>query len=65
MLHSQSTLKKKHNAICSHRVRGCVAVGSMIIHKVDFEFNLSDMLATCLAAESRKRLCEQIMLEEV
>ena len=62
---SESTLKKKHNAICFHRVRECVTAGIMIVHKVDSEFNLSDILTKCLAAESRKKLYERIMFTEV
>ena len=39
----ESTLKKKQNAICFHRVRECVTAGIMIVHKVDSEFILSDI----------------------
>ena len=62
---SESTLKKKNNTICFHKVRECVAAGIMIVNKVDSEFNLSDIFTKCLAAESRKKLRERIMFTEV
>ena len=61
---SESSLKKKHNAICFHRVRECVAAGIMIVHKVDSEFNLSDVLTKCLAAEPRKSCLNTLCLQK-
>ena len=58
---ADSTLKKKHNSICFHRVRECVAAGIMIVHKVGTHFNLSDILTKSLPARARVSLRERIM----
>jgi hypothetical protein len=58
---AESTLKKKHNSICFHRVRECVASGMMIVHKVDTKFNLADILTKSLPANLRVGLRRQIM----
>ena len=60
----ESTLKKKHNSICFHRVRECVAGGIMIVHKVDTKFNLSDILTKSLPAALRIELRKRIMFCE-
>jgi hypothetical protein len=61
---AESTLKKKHNSICFHRVRECVASGVMIVHKVDTHFNLSDILTKSLPANQRIELRKKIMFTE-
>ena len=58
---AHSTLKKKHNSICFHRVRECVAAGIQVMHKVDSADNLSDILTKSLPAHIRKRLRSFIM----
>ena len=58
---AESTLKKKHNAICFHRVRECVAAGIIVVHKVGSSFNLSDILTKSLPAAQQVALRERIM----
>ncbi|GFH61944.1 pol protein [Chaetoceros tenuissimus] len=58
---AHSTLKKKHNSICFHRVRECVAAGIQVVHKVDTADNLSDILTKSLPAHIRKNLRSLIM----
>ena len=55
------TLKKKHNLICFHCLRECVAVGILVVHKVDSSFNLSDLLTKSLPAHDRVELQKRIM----
>jgi hypothetical protein len=45
-----STLRRKHNAICYHRVREAVAAGILRIAKVDTKQNLADMFTKPLPA---------------
>ena len=59
---AESTLKKKHNSICFHRVRECVAAGIIAVHKVGTDHNLEDMLTKALPGPKRKWMREQIML---
>ena len=47
---AESTLRKKHNSICYHRVRENVAAGVITIIKVDSGSNLSDILTKILPA---------------
>ena len=61
---AESTLKKKHNSICFHRVRECVASGIMVVHKVGTHFNLSDILTKSLPANQRLALRRQIMYSD-
>ena len=61
---AESTLKKKHNSICFHRVRECVAAGILFVHKVNSAFNLSDILTKCLPREARVRIRQRIMFCE-
>jgi hypothetical protein len=61
---AHSTLKKKHNSICFHRVRECVAAGIQVVHKVDSTSNLSDILTKSLPAFLRKKLRSFIMYIE-
>ena len=58
---SESTLKKKHNSICFHRVCECVAAEILAVHKDDTKFNLSDILTKSLSGLLRKSLRERIM----
>ena len=58
---AHSTLKKKHNSICFHRVRECVAAGIQVAHKVNSTDNLSDILTKSLPATTRKFLRSLIM----
>ena len=58
---AESTLKKKHNSICYHRVRECVAAAILVAHKVGSGFNLSDILTKSLPGLLRKVMRERIM----
>ena len=58
---AHSTLKKKHNCICFHRVRECVTAGIQVVHKFDTADNLSDILTKSLPAHIRKNLRSLIM----
>jgi hypothetical protein len=58
---AESTLKKKHNSICFHRIRECVAAAILVAHKVDSKFNLSDILTKSLPGPLRKAMRERIM----
>ena len=60
---AHTTLKKKHNSMCFHRVRECVASGIMCVHKVDSKYNLADMLTKSLPKEPRIFLRRLIMQE--
>ena len=40
----ESKLKQKQNSICFHLVREAVAVGKMLVFKVDGNDNLADLL---------------------
>ena len=54
-----ATLKKKHNAICFHKVRETIAAGIIIIHWEQSDSNLADILTKSLPPDKRKhlRLC--------
>ena len=58
---AESTLKKKHNSICFHKVRECVAAGIIFVHKVGSSYNLSDMLTKSLPAKDRITMRSRIM----
>lgn len=58
---AESTLKKKHNSICYHRVRENVAAGVMTVLKVDSKSNLADILTKSLPSHIRKHLRSLIM----
>ena len=58
---AESTLKKKHNSICFHRVRENVAAGVITVVKVESGSNLSDMLTKSLPGPQRKYLRSLIM----
>ena len=58
---AESTLKKKHNSICYHRVRENVAAGVITVLKVDSGANLSDILTNSFPGPKRKHLRSLIM----
>ena len=60
---AESTLKKKHNSICFHRVRECVAASILIVHKVDSKYNLADILTKSLPAAQRLEMRKRIMFD--
>ena len=61
---NESVWKKKHNSICFHRVRECVASGLFFPFKFDSRHNLSDILTKSLPVQSRLRLCSSIMYQD-
>ena len=61
---ASSKLRKKHNSICFHRVRECVAAGIIIPFKVSSEDNLSDILTKSLPVRARVRLRSMIMYSD-
>lgn len=61
---ASSKLKKKHNSICFHRVRECVASGILIPFKVSSANNLSDILTKSLPVHTRVRLRSMIMYSD-
>ena len=58
---AESRLKKKHNSICFHRVRECVASMILMPFKVGTNFNLSDILTKSLPPYKRLSLRNLIM----
>lgn len=58
---AESRLTKKHNSVCFHRVRECVANGTLMTFKVGTDFNLADILTKSLPNFKRKRMREMIM----
>ena len=59
----ESTLNKKHNAICYHRVREAAAKGIVRIAKEDTITNTADLLTKNLATERRRELLLQIFIK--
>jgi hypothetical protein len=57
----ESTLAKKHNAICHHKVRKAAAAGIIRVAKEDTASNLADALTKPLHREARKELFGRIM----
>jgi hypothetical protein len=57
----ESTLAKKHNAICYHKVREAAAAGIIRVAKEDTASNLADALTKPLHREARKELFGRIM----
>jgi len=55
-----STLTKKHNAICYHRVRETVAAGTTAIGKVHTAYSLADLFTKQLSPERRYHLLQCI-----
>lgn len=58
---AESGLNKKHNSVCFHRVRECVACGIMMPFKVDTNYNLADILTKSLNSMKRISLRKMIM----
>ena len=58
---AESRLKKKHNSICFHHVRECVASAILMPYKVASEYNLADILTKSLPAIKRLSLRRMIM----
>ena len=56
-----STLTKKHNAICYHKVRESAAAGTIRVAKEDGDTNLADLLTKPLPADRRKFLLQSIL----
>lgn len=56
-----STIKKKHNSICYHRVCEAVAAGIIRIAKIDTKENLADMFTKPLAAILLHHLMQRIL----
>jgi hypothetical protein len=58
---AESRLKKKHNSICFHRVRECVASMILMPFKVGTNFNLADILTKSLPTNKRIAIRKMIM----
>ena len=56
-----SKLKKKHVAICYHKVRECIAAGWVRIGWITSSLNLADLFTKVLDATTRSRLLEGMM----
>jgi hypothetical protein len=57
----ESTLSKKHNAICYHRVKEAAAAKIICVAKEDSETNLANLLTKLLVHQKRKNLLQHIM----
>lgn len=60
---AESRLNKKHNLVCLHRVRECVAAGILMPFKVDTNYNLLDILTNSSNSVKRVALRKMIMPE--
>ena len=56
-----STLSKKHNAICYHKVREAAAAGTIRVAKEDTLTNLADLFTKPLPGERRRYLLQSIL----
>ena len=56
-----SVLKKKHNSISYHKVRECIASGTLRVGKEPTETNLADILTKPLAGPRFKELIKHIL----
>ena len=54
----ESTLNKKHNAICYHRVREAAAAGWIRVVWVQSCYNIADLFTKVISMEARKRHLE-------
>ena len=54
----ESTLNKKHNAICYHRVREASAANWIRVAWVQSEYNIADLFTKVISQEARKRHLE-------
>ena len=58
---AESTLKKKHNAICYHRVREAQAAETIRMGKVKGTDNLADPCTKVIVGQQRAHLLGQIL----
>mmetsp|Transcript_28944 Transcript_28944/g.41476 ORF Transcript_28944/g.41476 Transcript_28944/m.41476 type:complete len:88 (-) Transcript_28944:206-469(-) len=58
-----STLKKKHNAICYHRVREAVAAKTVRIAYIPTGSNLADMFTKSLGGCKLHEFCKKILYQ--
>jgi hypothetical protein len=56
-----STIKKKHNSICYHRVREAIAAGILRLTHITSTQNLADMFTKPLPAVVLQRLLQHIL----
>ncbi len=56
----ESTLAKKHNAICYHRVREAVAAGTIRVAWEKTKSNLADLFTKLLPVPTRRHLLRSI-----
>ena len=57
----ESTLSKKHNSICYHKVRESVAAGWIQVGWIRSENNLADLFTKVLNGQKRRELLEHMM----
>ena len=57
----ESTLSKKHNAICYHKVRESVAAGWIEVGWIKSESNLADLFTKVLNRSRRQDLLDKMM----
>ena len=57
----ESTLSKKHNAICYHKVREAAAAGTVRVAKEDGRTNLADLFTKPLPGDRRYTLLQSIL----
>ena len=57
----ESTLSKKHNAICYHKVREAAAAGTILVAKEDGRTNLADIFTKPLPGDRRYMLLQSIL----
>ena len=56
-----SVLKKKHQAICYHRIRECVAAQVLRFVHIDTKLNLADILTKPLSNDDFLRLAKPVL----
>ena len=54
-------MSKKHNAICYHKVRECVASGWLRVGWIESKSNLADLFTKVLPAVTRNSLVSKIL----
>lgn len=57
----ESTLQKKHNAVCYHRVREAIAMKMIRVCWIDGKYNLADLFTKPLTADRRSALLSQVL----
>mmetsp|Transcript_19703 Transcript_19703/g.30274 ORF Transcript_19703/g.30274 Transcript_19703/m.30274 type:complete len:95 (+) Transcript_19703:100-384(+) len=58
----ESTLSKKHNAICYHKVRESMAAGWIQVGWIKSEKNLADLFTKVLTRPRRQALLKHMLL---